>query len=166
VSDRLQTFANRFLGRADGVAVVGGKLLQTDTDTLTANTSTGATVPVYTTFPLSVSLTTTLASSLLYIYAYVSWNFGGGAPVGSLRTANFRFRRNAVLIPASRATSQVTVRGQLCANSFSRLLLVTAGLHTIDFQWAKQLGSGTLSCSPATLPDIFGANLKVQEFAP
>lgn len=167
MSDRLQTFANRFLGRADGAAVAGGKLLQTDSDTFSGITTTAAIVPVYATFPLSVSLTTTLASSLLWVYAYVAWNFSG-TPPGTVRTANFRFLRNGALMPVSRATSAATAQGQIVTNSFSRLLLVTAGTHTITFEWAKQAGSGTLGCNPGgggVSPDVFGANLRVQEYA-
>lgn len=165
MSDPILSFAHRFLGRADGAAAAaGGGILQVDADSFNGFHTTTAVVPVYTTFPLAVSLTTTRANSLLHIYAYIAWNVSGGA----VRTANFRFRRNGVLIPASRATSSATASGQIATNSYSRLLAVTAGVHAITFEWAKQAGAGTLTVRttpPGILPDVFGANLKVEEYA-
>ena len=162
----LRNFANRLLPRSDGSgrSAPGGRLLQSDTDTLSVNTSTTATVPVYTTFPLSVSLTTSLASSLIHIYAYVAWSIAG-QPSG---TANFRFRLNGALIAASRATSAFTNSGQIATVSYSRLLAVTAGPQVVTFEWAKQAGIGSVSCLPGgvgVFPDVFAANLKVEEFA-
>lgn len=161
----LRNYANRLLPRSDGAAAApGGALLQTDTDTFVGLHSTTAIVPAYTTFPLSVSLTTTAAASQLHIYAYIAWNVSGGA----VRTANFRFRLNGTLIAVSRATSAATASGQIATVTYSRLLAVTAGVQAVTFEWAKQAGGGTLlvrTTPPGILPDVFGANLKLEEFA-
>ena len=163
MSDPSLAFAHRFLGRAADDQVVGGRLLQVDSDTLIVSTSTTAIVPVYTVFPLSVSLTTTRPSSLIQIHAYVAWTHDAGGV--TQRTANFRFRLNGVLIPTSRATSGDTQSSQVMTNSFSRLLAVTAGVQAVTFEWAKQAGTGTLLGSAAGSPDEFGANLKIVEYA-
>lgn len=164
MSDPSLTFAHRFMGRAEGGQLGGARLLQADSDTLSVNATTTAIVPVYSTFPLGVSLTTTRASSLIHIYAYVAWALLG-AGGGARRTANFRFRLNGVLITGSRATSGDTLDGQIRTNSFSRLLAVSAGVQAVTFEWAKQSGAGTLLCNPPAAPDVFSANLKIEEYA-
>ena len=144
----------------------GGALLQDDDDSFDGIASTTAIDPIYTTFPLSVSLTTTRAASFLHVFAYIAWNFTG-TPPAALRTANFRFSRNGVLLPASRAASCTTIRGAITTVSYSRLLIATPGVHTITFEWAKKTGSGTLivNTTGVVLPDVFGANLAVEEYA-
>lgn len=160
----IRRHANRLLPRVDGAQPAGRRLLQSDAATLSVSTSTTATAPVYSVFPLSVSLTTTLASSLVHIYAYIAWSVTGVAST----TANFRFLLNGVLIPTSRATSEFSNSSQIATVSYSRLLTVAAGVQIVTFEWANQAGGGTLSCTaggPSIFPDVFGANLKVEEFA-
>ena len=166
MSDRLRTFVNRMLARdGGGAAPPGGALLQVGSDNFAGLTTTTAIDPVYTAFPLSVALTT--GASKLHIYAYVAWNLTG-TPVGTVRAANFRFLLNGTPLGASRATSWATAQGQIATNSFTRVVDVAAGLQTVTMEWAKQAGSGTLQVNTTAgiLPDVFGAQLVVQEVAP
>jgi hypothetical protein len=167
VSDpRHRKFVNRLLPRSDGAVALGGRLLQSDSDTFDGFHTTSAVVPTYTTFPLSVAITTTRPQSFVHIYAYIAWNFTG-PPAGTIRAANFRFRLNGALIASSRATSCETAAAQITTVSYSRLLVVTPGLQTVTFEWAKQSGTGTLTVRTdvGVTPDVFGANLKIQEYA-
>ena len=139
-------------------------VLQTVSVNASTDLTTTAIPPVYT--PLfSVPITTTLAASRLRIDFFASWNHGG-AFAGNV-AANFRFLRNAVLLPATRGTTGNELRGRIVSSTFMRVLPVVAGLHTILVEWAGfALAGNSLNIFAATAPDLFGAQLIVQELPP
>lgn len=163
---RLQRYVNRLLARAEHGSPPG-TFLQEDEDSLSGFATTTAIAPVYATFPLSVSLTTTLQASLLDIFAYIAWNHNAG--VGLDRTAQFRFYLDGVLIAPSRGASEASVSGAIACCQYSRLLTVTPGVHTVTFEWAKASGTGSLIVNPTGLgagPEVYGATLRIQEYVP
>ena len=84
---------------------------------------------------------------------------------GANVAANFRFRRNGVLIPPSRGTTQNQITARIMCLSFERRITgVAAGLQTIDCEWTRFGGGGltVLAISAAALPDLFGAGMTVE----
>lgn len=140
-------------------------VLQTVSANVSTNITTTAIPPVYTTMITAPLLTTTLPASRLRIDFFASWNHSG-AFAGNV-AANFRFRLNGVLLPATRGTTGNELRSRIVSTTFMRVLPVIAGPQTILVEWAGfALGGNTLNVAAALFPDLFGAQLIVQELPP
>jgi hypothetical protein len=143
-----------------------GVLQQVADFNLAADVITTALSPVYTTL-LTGSITTTLAASFLQIQHYNTVIFLGGA--ASTRTCTIRLRLNGVLLPISRTSTQnAQTTSQIMNLNILRRVPIVAGLQTVIVEWTR-FGGGvgnTMNCRPATLPDLEGAFLQLQEHAP
>lgn len=140
-------------------------VLQTVSTNVAADISTTAIPPVYTTMITAPLLTTTLAASRLRIDFFASWNHTG-AFAGNV-AANFRFRLNGVLLPATRGTTGNELRSRIVSTTYMRVLPITVGPQTILVEWAGfGLAGNALNVAAALLPDLFGAQLIVQELPP
>ena len=135
--------------------------VQTEVFPLLVNASTTATPPVYATL-LTGTLTSLLTSSFLSI-GFTNSVFHTG--VGGINVAfSFRFRIDGGLLAASGGTTGNELTGRIVSLAYSRRVPVTRGLHTVAVEWAK-FGplTQTMSIFAAALPDLFHANLTLQE---
>lgn len=141
-----------------------GRLIQARSDNVAANVTTTATAPVYATL-FTVALTLTRVSDLK-ISMYAAWLHNGGG-IGNA-AANFRFRRNGVLLPVSRGTTDNALANRITATPFERLIEdVPVGLQTIICEWSRFGAAGaTLRISAASLPDLQGAHMTVENWLP
>lgn len=135
--------------------------VQTRTFPLLVDASTTATPPVYATL-LTGTLTSILPSSFLSV-GFTTSVFHTG--VGGVNVAfNFRFRIDGALLAAGTGTTGNELTARIVSLAYSRRVSIIEGLHTVAVEWAK-FGpvTQTMSILAASLPDLFHANLTLQE---
>lgn len=123
--------------------------------------STTAQPPVYATL-MALGLTTTLAASWLFILFTGAPRHVGA--VGINAAMSFRFLLNGVpfAVGAGNTPNQITFR--IASVSYSRRILVAAGLQTVTVEWAYFGPVGqTVVIDPVTNPDLTHAHLLLQE---
>lgn len=154
---------------SDGAAYVpfgsGGGVLQTVSANLAADitTTANAGIGVYTTLLTAPAMVT--AAGRIRIDFYAAWNHGG-PNVGNV-AANFRFRLNGFLLAASRGTTSNQVRGRIAGAPFNRVIAVPAAAQTVIVEWGGfGLLGNSLQILATAAPDLFGAQLIVQELPP
>ena len=139
-----------------------GQLVRTMPENLAVDVTSVAMAPVYTTL-MTTALTTVRLLSDLDIRFYGSFSHTGGIGVG--RAINVRFRLNGVLIAASRGLTENEIVNRIHTVALERVVVgVTSGVQTVIAEWGYfGPAGGTMRCRPATLPDLEGAQLVLQE---
>ena len=142
----------------------GGTVVQVVSANQSADISTTSVPPIYATL-LTAPAVVLAAAGRLRIFFYASWSHNR---VGFNVAANFRFLDNAVLLPASRGTTGNELASRIVSSSFCRVISVVAGVHVVRVDWAGfGLAAGAvIQIRPASLPDLEGAQLIVEELTP
>lgn len=156
-----QPDTNRALSRVPLLSEPGeffGDLIQVAAANLTADFSTTAVVPTYSTL-LTRAFVSALPASFLNIVFYASGTLSGLPAM----EANVRFRLNGTLLPPSRAVSQGAAPNTNNCLSFSRRVAITSGLQTVVAEIALVTGPGLIAIPVASVPDEYGAHMLLQE---
>ena len=128
---------------------------------LLVDATTTAIFPVYATL-LTGTLISVLPASILAM-AFTTSVFQTGAPAVNI-AFNFRFRVEGVLPTASAGTAENEDTGRICSCAYSRNVPITQGLHTVAVEWTHFGGPlQTVGILAASLPDLFHANLTLEE---
>ena len=144
----------------------GGTLIQVASVNQSADITTTVLSPTYATL-FSASFTTTLPSSDIGIRFYAAYFAQGGGAANI--AGNFRFLRNGTPIPPSRGCTGNQVSSRIETVAFDRRIVgVAAGLQTITVEWTR-FGGGlgaSLAILAASLPDLFGAHMTIENWRP
>lgn len=131
---------------------------------LLVNATTTAIFPVYATLMIG-TLTSVLPASILAL-AFTTSVFQTGVPAINV-AFNFRFRIDGALPAAGAGTTENEDTGRLCSCAYSRSVPINRGLHSVAVEWSHFGGPAqTLGILAASLPDLFHANLTLEEQRP
>ncbi len=138
--------------------------VSTESFPLLVDASTTAIAPVYAVL-LTGTLTTVLPSSFLSVF-FTNSVFHLGAPAVDI-AFNFRFRIDGALPTAGGGTTENEDTAEIASMCYSGRFPVAEGVHSVAVEWAHFGGPlQTMHILAASLPDLFHANLTLEEQRP
>lgn len=139
----------------------GGDLIRTRSANLSVDFSTTVQPPAYVTLH-TLPITTVLPSS----YLFILWTAGVlcGGPSAANNAVTVRVRHNGALLTPGNGQTANMVRSQINPMSYTRRLVVTAGVQTVVVEISRFGPVGnSVSISPLSLPDLMHSHLTLQE---